>query len=122
MSDEKISFGPDGQPLITTPLLGELQSLRSEQAAGFAALGTKLEGKADKADVARLETRLDAHGSDIAELQDWSHDREVARGVHEDRDTRLLTRRQKIWGGIGVVFLGLCTLLSPIILFFITGH
>lgn len=52
-------------------LLGDL---KKEQTAGFARIEVSMSGKADKADVARMEARLDAHGERLGTLEQARRD------------------------------------------------
>lgn len=115
MAGEDIVPDEDGQLVIRTPLLATLDALRTEQAAGFARVETAMRGKADKADVSRMEARLDAHGAAIAALETWRHDKEVASRVHADRDRRQWTVRQKVGAVCGVVAVVAATVLGPIL-------
>jgi hypothetical protein len=119
MVDEKITHGSDGELVITTPLLAELQGIRGLLSDGFARMSTKLEGKADKADMARLEARLDQHATDIAELKTRRHDEELERVVEGRFATQVLTRRQKVWGSIGVCGLIISPLVGQVLSHFI---
>lgn len=51
-----------------------LARIEKNQTEGFARLDTSVASKADKADVARLETRLEQHTKDIGELQGFRDD------------------------------------------------
>lgn len=105
---------------VTYPVRDLLSQIRNEQTAGFARIETSMASKADKADIERLESRLDHHAKDIgdqaqaiADLRQWKRDRETAASVHVQRDQRTFTTRQKIGAGIGSVCLLLATILGP---------
>lgn len=121
MTGEKISHD-GGELVVTVPLLAKLDAMSAAQAAGFAAIGEKLNGKADKTDVARLERRLDDHATRLSQIESTNHDEVLLEG--EDRIAReeRLTRREKILGGVGIVFLGCTTVLSPLIAVWATKH
>lgn len=119
---DRVTQDDHGQLVVTRPLMDEIQGLRSDVSAGFAGLTARLEGKADKADVARMEARLDEHGTQIAELRQWRHDRETAAGVTARRLDRVLTRRQKVWGIVGAVALVAATAMSGVLASLFTGH
>jgi hypothetical protein len=116
MSDEMLGQGPDGQLVITTPLISKLDAIQREQAAGFAGVREALNGKADKADVARVETRMEGqfqeHHRRISDLEQQQRDTLVADGVLAQEHGKLLTRREKIWGGVGIAILALSSLLG----------
>jgi len=115
------AFDPDNAQVIFT-VRELLDQIRTEQATGFARLETKLASKADKSDVARMESRLDghsqrldAHGEVIEGLTQWRHDREVAAGVHQRRDQRTWTFRQKLAAGICTLLLVAGAYVGPIL-------
>ncbi len=71
---------------VSVSLLDMLADIRKEQTAGFARIEATMGNKADKADVARMEARLDAHGkaldehrTHIAELQMQAREEAQAR-------------------------------------------
>ena len=114
-SGERIEQDQAGQLVVTTPLVEELRSLRNEVTGGFAALKSSMATKADKADLSRIEARLEEHHRRITEVEAWKHDREVANGVHRERDGDLLTHRQKLWGGVAAAALFAATILGPVL-------
>lgn len=67
-----------------------------------------LDGKADKADLTHMDQR-------VARLEEWRHDKDVALGVHTERDAEVFTRRQKVWGVIGALAVVSATMLGPTI-------
>ena len=113
--DESIAKGPDGQPVIQVALLAELRNIQRGQAAGFAEVKTALNGKADKADVARLETRLDDHATKIAGLEGWKHDQRLVEGVNLRRDRRAWTAKEKAFGVVGTLLVVAGSILGPYI-------
>ena len=116
--EEKISTD-GGEIVVTVPLLARLDAILQAQAAGFSAIGAQLANKADKADVQRLEVRLDAHAKDISELKQKRHDAEVASAARSEDRATVLTRRQKFWGGFGVFALVASALFAPVVSHFI---
>jgi len=100
--EEKITQDEDGNLVIQTGLMSELQGIRSDIAGGFG----------------RMEGNLHQLDGRVRSLEAWRHDREVAADVHHQRDDREragLTRRQKIWGGVGVVAVIVATVVGPIL-------
>ena len=82
-----------------------LAGIQKEQTQGFVRIEVAMSGKADKADVARLETRLDAHGKalddhrgQISELQIQTREEERARQVTERTNAWWHTRFAKVGG------------------------
>ena len=120
--DDQISEGPDGGLSVTRSLSAELHSIRDAIASGLATISTKLDGKADKADVLRLESVLDNHGERISDLEQKRHDDDVAAGVRAASKSARFTRREKILGALGVLFLGATTIVSPILAVRATKH
>ena len=100
---ERISEDDDGNLVISTPLLTKLDNIQREQAAGFAGLREALDGKADKADLSRLEARWEGVDARVAKLETWRHDSDVATTVHQQRDGQVFTRRQKFWAAVAAV-------------------
>lgn len=122
MAADRITEDDAGNLVISRPLMDEIQGLRSDVASGNATIVAKLEGKADKADMARMETRLDEHGRQISELQQWRHDKEVVGGIHQQHDQQRFTTRQKFWGVVGAAALVVATVIGPVIGTVIAGH
>lgn len=99
-----------------------LDQIKTEQTRGFTQIAESMAGKADKADVARLEARLDhhaktldGHSTDIGELQQWRRDREVAADVHQQHNQRTWTFRQKAWAAAGTITLAVATVAGPLL-------
>lgn len=83
-------------------LLGNLQK---ELVSGLARLEVAMSGKADKADVARMEARLDAHGkaldqhrTEINELQIQAREEDRARRAADSANAWWLSRFAKVGG------------------------
>ncbi len=51
-------------------------------------LTTSVALKADKADLDRMEQRLDGHDGRLTAIETWRHDKEVAASVYSERDQR----------------------------------
>ena len=119
---DKIGESADGELVVTRSLSAELHSIRDAIASGLASISTKLDTKADKADVKRLESVLDKHDGRISDLEQKAHDDAVAAGVRNASRSARFTRREKILGALGVVFLGSTTILSPLIAVWATKH
>lgn len=62
--------------------------------AGFARVETKLDSKADKAELVALTARVDAHGHEIGQLKDRQRDDETAGKALETARTKALSSRQ----------------------------
>ncbi|MHB1950251.1 MAG: hypothetical protein ACYCQK_02100 [Acidiferrobacteraceae bacterium] len=106
--------------VITYTVRDLLASIKTEQATAFARLEAKLEGKADKSDLVRMEARLDQHArdldkvrSDTAEIQQWRHDRDNAADVHRQRDQRFSRRTKTIWAVLTTLLIVAATFLGP---------
>lgn len=121
-ADARITEDAAGNLVIQTSLIAKLDEIAAGQSAGFARIETAMKGKADKSDLAKLEGRLDEHGKQLAELQAWRHDREVASGVHAQRDEKVFTRRQKAWGAVAGVLTMTGIWLGPIIASAFSAH
>jgi hypothetical protein len=117
---DRITEDEDGQLVVTTPLLVMLNNIQRDVAAGFAGLQVSLDGKADKADLAKLEGRWESLNRRVEGLETSRHDREIAATVHQQRDQRTFTKRQKVWGVAGAVALLLATVGGPILAVTIT--
>lgn len=96
-----------------------LAEIKAEQIAGFTRIETSMASKADQADVARIDERLDehgrvldSHGERIGGIEGREHDREVAANVHSVRDQRTFTFRQKALGALATLALIVATALS----------
>ena len=103
---------------VSVSLLDMLAEIRKDQAAGFARLEVTMSGKADKADVARMEARLDAHSkaldehrTSIAELQVQAREEIRARNVQAQTNQWWHTRMAKAGGFI----VGLALVLTAIV-------
>lgn len=73
-----------------------LDRIRADQSAGFARIETAMSGKADKADVARLEARLDQHArrldgntERLADLEQQQRDQRTTREWWTGRAARV---------------------------------
>ena len=76
-------------------------------------LTTSVALKADKADLDRIESRLDGHDSRIVGLETWKHDKEVAATVHQQRDNRWSAKKKTVVGALGTLGLLVATVLGP---------
>jgi ferric-dicitrate binding protein FerR (iron transport regulator) len=92
-----------------------LQKLSDEQTAGFARIEVSLASKADKADVAKLEARLDEHGKAIDKLQDFQHELETAERVHESHVTRSWSKLQRVAASVMAVLTLLAMIFGPVL-------
>ncbi len=113
--DQRITEDESGHLVVTTPLLTILDKIQHDLSAGFATVQTSLRGKADKSDVARLETRLDDTQRRLGAVEAWKHDRELAGGVHRQRDNQVFSRRQKIWGSVGIALMAAASVAGGIL-------
>lgn len=82
----------------------------------------RLDTKADKSDLARIEGRLDAHDTQLASLQQRDHDDQVARTAEDRLDGRRLTRRQKIGAAIFAALTLTAMIVGPVLAAVIASH
>lgn len=71
----------------------------------------RLDTKADKSDLARIEGRLDSHDLQLASLAATEHDREERAKVHQESISHLVTTRRQRWAifaGAATVAASLC--------------
>ena len=114
---------PDRDDAQVTYTVRELlDRIRTEQTDGFARIETKMAGKADKADLERIEARLDAHeralhglGGRVDGVEVWQHDKDEAASVHQQRDQRFTKRTKAIWVAVTTLLLILATAFAPAI-------
>ena len=111
MSDETVDQA--GSAIVTYDVRDLLADIKTAQTAGFARLEFAVAAKADKADVARMEARLDHQAREIAGVQKWQHDKDVTEAVHGEHEKRSFTFRQKLGAMIATVCLLLATMLGP---------
>jgi hypothetical protein len=99
----------EGRIIIKRDLSLVLLDLQSSVTTGFASLGTALLGKADKADISRMEGRLGDHAGRISQLESWRHDREVAAQVHKERDEEMQEAQRRKWSRREKIFASAAT-------------
>ncbi len=89
-------------------MTGGLVTIRTENSAGFAEMRGSLLGKADKADVASLAEQLRGIDGRVGALEETERSRSERARVHQERDTRLLTTRQRYlaYAGAGTALAG----------------
>lgn len=97
-----------------------LAGIKEEQSKSFTEIKTSMSGKADKADLTRIEARLDSHARDLTGLkgrvdgvEDWQRGKEKAADVHRQRDERFSKRTKAIWVAVTTLLLILATALGP---------
>lgn len=78
----------DDDVKLSVSLVGLLTSLHKSIAAGFAETNTRLDSKADKVDLTRIETRLEEHAKQIGELQSHKDREQTASNALQRRDDR----------------------------------
>src|SRR5205823_12956141 len=86
---------------ITYTVRELLEGIKRDQTEGFTRIEASMAGKADKADVARLETRLDHHGKRLDEHGGEIATLKQARRDEKARVKRSWTLRQKLLAGLG---------------------
>ena len=113
MPSEEIVSDEDGELVIKRSLVSYLDGIQRGMAGGFAEIKTALDQKASREDLGKIETRLDEHTRQISVLEVWRHDKEVAATVHQKRDQRFWTVRNKVLGGLGGAAYVFATLIAP---------
>lgn len=78
-------------------LLSLVDRIGTRLDSGFARIEAKLDGKADKSDLIRIEARLDEHGREIGRLKDQQREDEVAQRAVDDQREKRSTSSQRRW-------------------------
>jgi hypothetical protein len=76
-------------------LLAMVDRLGSRMDAGMARIEAKLDHKADKVDLARIETRLDEHGKDISRLKEQIRSQDILNDAVTTQRTAAVDSRQR---------------------------
>lgn len=88
-------------------LLGLLDRIGTRLDAGFARMEAKMDGKADKADLLRIEARLDEHGREIGKLKDRQREDEAAQGALAQRHTTVIEWRKYVVATLAIALAAL---------------
>lgn len=98
---------------ITYDVKELLADIKTQQAVGFAELKTKLDTKADKSDLARMEVRLDNHATRLHDVERTLQKTEVKETVHKSIGERTWSRKKQVLAGLSAFALFLATLFGP---------
>lgn len=82
---------------VSWDLAKYLDNLGSRLDAGVARIEAKLDTKADKADLAGINARLDEHGKEIGRLKDRQREDEAAQAAVAASTKTLVDSRQRKW-------------------------
>ena len=98
---------------VTYSVKDLLSGIRNDVAAGFAKLEAALNGKADKADIARINGRIDEHQKQIDELRKKQDADDAARhAAQEVRQDHIEWKRWAIPTALTVVWIAVALLTS----------
>jgi hypothetical protein len=86
-----------GEPTISFTVSELLQQIKADQTAGFARMEVKLDNKADKADVASIQSDLAHYGERLGKVEDWRRTIEVSRETNRERAETATTNSQRRW-------------------------
>lgn len=92
-----------------------LRDIKDQQTAGFSRVELSLEAKADKADVARMEVRLDNHAERLGSLEQERRDNKLMSETAREHSSRRWTMRSKILYSLGTIGMICATVLGPYI-------
>lgn len=103
-------YDPDDSTVVYT-VKELLKDIKTEQTTGFARVELAMEAKADKADIERLDLRVDRHQHEIEALKSDKHD--------EDIETRTVTtvenkRKARHWTFVEKAFAAVTTVLLTV--------
>lgn len=104
-------------PILEIPLLDWLEHYRTEQnsvlrslgenqAAGFAALTSAIDGKADKVDFERLSNELHVIVAEVRDLQEWRIKTDARKDQTKEHMSNWGERRNRLIFATGVVISG----------------
>lgn len=101
MTNENQRPSPTGHPdaVITISVKEVLDRMEAK-------LDKAIETKADRADIARLDTHLTGVDARLDRVEDWQHRKDTATGTHTERDQRTW----KLSGRLGMLLYGLAIL------------
>ena len=122
MSDGELTTGPDGELVVSTPLIDILDKLQTTQAAGFAEMRTSLLGKADKTDIDAIRNELASHHDRLSTIEQQQRDDELIEATRREDGDRILTKRQRFWAAIGTIAGMAAILLAALISSILQGH
>lgn len=92
-----------------------LDNLSTRMDQGIARIEVKLDSKADKADLAGINARLDEHGKEIGRLKDRQREDESAQAAVTAAAKSALDARQRKWNFALSLALVLVALLSVLV-------
>ena len=120
-NEERITEDEHGQPVIQIPLVNELRSIQQTISDGFGEMRGRLDGKADKADLDRIDRRMDEHGQRLDKHIDDSSKRFSEIDDWHSKGTWTWALWQKVAGAVFAVAMLVATLLSSSVAHWI-GH
>jgi hypothetical protein len=88
-----------------------LSSIKKDQTEGFTDVKAKLDTKADRVDLARINARLDEHGRDIGSLKQWRQTTQDSAAAHQRAAEKFWTWPKRI----GAAAFSVAVVLSPIV-------
>lgn len=106
------SGGGEKLGITGADLLNLLDRIGTRIDAGFARVETKMDGKADKSDIARIDRRLDEHGRSIGALKDRQRSEEAAAEAVSVARSHTIDRRRWVIGTAAVTLAALPTVLA----------
>lgn len=102
-------------PTVTYSVRELLADIKAVQLSSFARVEAKLEGKADKDDISRLEGKVDAHDRYIQGLDQRMHNVEVSQQQTASKEENRHFIRRHRWGIMGTLALIAATIAGPIL-------
>lgn len=88
---------PATEPTPLAIVLDTVSRLESKLDTGFATVATKLDTKADKTDIIRLDTRLGEHEKRIERAEVALRDRKTEEATRDHEESQRRMRRQNRW-------------------------
>ncbi|HEX3539666.1 MAG TPA: hypothetical protein VHT75_04405 [Acidimicrobiales bacterium] len=85
------------EPTISFTVSELLQQIKADQTAGFARMEVKLDNKADKADVASIQSDLAHYGERLGKVEDWRRTMEVSRETGREHAETAAVSSQRRW-------------------------
>jgi hypothetical protein len=84
--------------------------ISASMASGFARIEARLDGKADKTDVEKVQTKLEEFGHRLEAVEDRWRDSDRDKDAEDRHEERYSSRRQRMWN----YSLGALTILGTI--------
>lgn len=111
-----------GVPNVLSLLVDSLNRVESKIDSGIARLEAKMDAKADRSEVKRIELTLGEHNTRLSNLERENGLREERRKVHLQRDERTVLSRKAWWALAGSAITVLATLALAITAIIQTLH